>query len=121
MKRLSRPTVPEQQLISVLATLGERYGTDYVREHKVKDGAWYVAHVDFAWPEERLVIEVYGGPHYKPALDRLGTREADDAARIAQIEEAGWSVLIVRDTELAQVRWVLALEQVRTFLKKSRN
>ena len=48
--RIARPTAPEQQMMSVLATLGERYGEDYLREHKIKEGDWYVTHVDFAFP-----------------------------------------------------------------------
>jgi very-short-patch-repair endonuclease len=68
-----------------------------------------------------LVIEVYGGPHYKPALDRNGTRQEDDARRIAEIREAGWAVLIVRDTELTRQRWAALVERVRVFLDTGRD
>jgi very-short-patch-repair endonuclease len=116
--RLARPTAPEQQMMSVLATLGERYGEDYVREHKIKEGEWYVTHVDLAWPATRHVIEVYGGPHYKPALDRTGTRQEDDRQRIAEITAAGWAVLVVEDTALTQARWAATVEEVRRFLDR---
>jgi hypothetical protein len=116
--RLARPTAPEQQMMSVLATLGERYGPDYVREHKIMDGEWYVAHVDLAWPATGHVIEVYGGPHYKAALDRTGTRQEDDRRRLAEITVAGWSVLVVEDTALIQARWAATVEAVRTFLER---
>jgi very-short-patch-repair endonuclease len=118
--RLARPTAPEQQMMSVLATLGERYGEDYVREHKIKEGEWYVTHVDFAWPGTGRVIEVYGGPHYKPALDRTGTRQEDDRQRVAEIAAAGWAVLVVEDTALTQARWAATVEEVRAFLDRGR-
>lgn len=82
---------------------------------------WYCGHVDYAWPEKRLVIEAYGGPHYKPALDRKGTRQEDDARRIAGIRAAGWAVMIVRDTELTRRRWAAMVERVRTFLDTGRD
>src|SRR5258707_329832 len=79
-----RPTIPEQQLLSVLAMLGERYGEDYAREVKIKEAdGWFLTHVDVAWPSERLAIEVYGGPHHKPFFDPAGTRGREDADRIA--------------------------------------
>jgi very-short-patch-repair endonuclease len=118
--RVARPTAPEQQMMSVLATLGERYGEDYLREHKIMDGGWYVTHVDFAWPATGRVIEVYGGPHYKPALDRTGTRQEDDRQRVAEITAAGWAVLVVEDTALTQARWAATVEAVRTFLDRGR-
>ncbi len=115
-KRLARPTAPEQQMMSVFATLGERYGDDYLREYKIMDGDWYVTHVDFCVPDRGLAVEVYGGPHYKPALDRTGTRQEDDRQRIREFTAAGWTVLIVEDTALTQARWSDTVEIVRAFL-----
>ena len=116
-----RPTVPEQQLWSVLAALGERYGDDYEREYKIKgaDGQ-YLTHVDYAWPSAGLVIEVYGGPHHKPFFDPEGTRGQDDADRIDLVKAAGWQVLIVRDSELVQKRWQGTLDKVERFLARGR-
>src|SRR5690348_5157908 len=67
---LAQPTAPEMRMWSVLAALQEQYQSDYVREYKITaDDGWYCGHVDYAWPERSLVLEVYGGPHYKAALD----------------------------------------------------
>ncbi len=121
-KRRGRPSVPEQQMLGVLATLGERYGEDYTREHKITAGdGWYVAHVDFAWPRDRLVIEVYGGPHYKPFFDPGGDRDSKEARRILAIESVGWEVLIVRDYEMKEKTWLRAVEKVKGFLDEHRD
>jgi len=120
-KRRGRPSVPEQQMLGVLATLGERYGEDYTREHKITAGdGWYVAHVDFAWPRDHLVIEVYGGPHYKPFFDPGGDRDSKEARRIQAIESVGWEVLIVRDYEMKEKTWLRAVEKVTQFLDAHR-
>lgn len=120
-KRRGRPSVPEQQMLGVLATLGERYGEDYTREHKIAAGdGRYVAHVDFAWPRDHLVIEVYGGPHYKPFFDPGGDRDSKEARRIQAIESVGWEVLIVRDYEMKEKTWLRAVEKVTQFLDAHR-
>ena len=116
--RRGQPSVPEQQMIGVLAVLGERYGEDYQHEAKIKDGDWYISHVDFAWPQDRQIIEVYGGPHYKPELDRTGTRQADDARRIATLQSVGWEVLIVFDYEITRDTWTTVVEKVERFLNQ---
>ena len=120
-KRRGRPSIPEQQMLGVLATLGEQYGVDYVREHKITayDG-WYVTHVDFAWPENRLVIEVYGGPHYKTFFDPDGDRDSKEARRIKAIESVGWEVLIVHDYDMKEKTWLDSVEKVRDFLNAQR-
>lgn len=119
---LAQPSAPEMRMWSVLAALQEQYQSDYVREFKVAaDDGWYCGHVDYAWPDKRLVIEVYGGPHYKPALDKKGTRQEDDARRIAEIGAAGWAVMIVRDTELTRHRWAAMVQRCRVFLDTGRD
>lgn len=107
-------------MIGVLAVLGERYGEDYYHEAKIKDGDWYISHVDFAWPAaaDRQIIEVYGGPHYKPELDRTGTRQEDDARRIATLRSVGWEVLIVYDYEITRDAWTTVVEKVERFLNR---
>jgi hypothetical protein len=117
--RRGRPSVPEQQMLGVLAVLGERYGEDYQHEAKIKDGDWYITHADVAWPE-RLIIEVYGGPHYKPFFDRMGQRDEDQERRIATLQSVGWRVLIVYDYELTRDAWLATVEKVARFLNQQR-
>jgi very-short-patch-repair endonuclease len=116
-----RPTVPEQQLWSILSALGERYGTDFEREFKIRTPeGWYLTHVDYAWPSLGYVIEMYGGPHHKAFFDPRGNRQEEDAARIARIEAAGWTVLVVRDAEVTRERWRSTLVKVERFLARGR-
>jgi len=119
--RRGKPTVPEQQMMSVLGTLGERYGEDYQREYKITDGDWYMTHVDVAWPADRLIVEVYGGVHREPFFDRTGTRVADDARRVREIESVGWDVLVVHDYEMSRDNWLAAVEKVQRFLGEGRD
>jgi very-short-patch-repair endonuclease len=89
-------------MIGLLAVLGERY----------------ISHVDFAWPQYHRILEFYGGPHYKPELDRRGTRHEDDARRIATLESVGWHVLIVFDFEISRDAWPTVIEKVERFLRQ---
>lgn len=116
--RRGQPSVPEQQMIGVPAVLGERYGEDYYHEAKIKNGDWYISHADFAWPENRQIIEVYGGPHYKPELDCTGTRQEGDAWRIATLQSVGWEVLVVYDYEITRDTWTTVVEKVERFLNQ---
>jgi very-short-patch-repair endonuclease len=116
--RRGRPSIPEQQMIGLLAVLGERYNADYYHEAKIKDGDWYISHVDFAWPQNRRILEVYGGPHYKPELDRTGARHEEDARRIATLETVGWDVLIVFDFEISRDTWPTVIKKVERFLRQ---
>jgi hypothetical protein len=50
--RRVHPTVPEQQMLGILATLGERDGIDFHREYKIAPGLY----ADIAFPTDRLVI-----------------------------------------------------------------
>ena len=119
--RRAHPTVPEQQMMGLLAGAGEHYRQDYQREHKITtpDGR-FVTHVDFAWPEERLALEVYGGVHYGRYFDADGQRSADDARRVRAVESTGWEVLVVRDDELTQDRWSATLDRVTAWLEDNR-
>lgn len=116
------PYSTEQRMLGLLAELGERYRLDYQREYTVRDEAndWYVTHVDFAWPKEQLVIEVYGGVHRDSFFDPTGTRAEDDRQRIDDVQACGWRVLIVHDTELTRKRWRGTVAKVAAFLDKGR-
>lgn len=120
--RRRMPYASEQRMMGLLAELGERYRIDYQREYKIRDDAndWYVTHVDVAWPADRLVIEVYGGVHREQFFDPKGTRDQEDADRIADVKACGWRVLIVHDTELARKRWPATVAKVEKFLDEGR-
>ncbi len=49
---------------------------------------------DFHWPQRRLVVEVDGPPHGRPASIR------DDARKDAKFRQAGWTVLRCTDREV---------------------
>jgi len=116
------PYSSEQRMMGLLSELGERNRIDFQREYSIRDepNDWYVTHVDFAWPADRLVIEVYGGVHRERFFDPKGTRDQEDADRIADVKACGWRVLIVHDTELARTRWPATVVKVETFLDEGR-
>ncbi len=116
--RRAHPSVPEQQMIGALAVLGERYGEDYYHDAKIKDGDWYITHADFVWRQDGLIVEVYGGPHYKPELDPMGTRQEKDERMIATLRSVGWTVLIVYDYEMTRDTWTTVVETVEHFLNQ---
>ncbi len=114
--RLTHPTIAEQQMVAALAAAGERYGVDYEREFKIAPSL----HADFAWPEDRLVVEMYGGIHSREFFSRGGARENDDARRIGRIEALGWEVLVIDYRALSQERWAATVERVAAFLEEGR-
>ena len=115
--RLTHPTIAEQQMVAALAAAGERYGVDYEREFKIAPSL----HVDFAWPEDRVIVEVYGAIHSREFFSRGGARESDDARRIGRIEALGWEVLVIDYRALSQERWVTTVERVAAFLEAGRS
>jgi len=114
--RLTHPTIAEQQMVAALAAAGERYGVDYEREFKIAP----CLHADFAFPEDRLIVEVYGGIHSREFFSRGGARESDDARRIGRIEALGWEVLVIDYRALSQERWAATVERVAAFLEEGR-
>jgi len=114
--RLTHPTIAEQQMVAALAAAGERYGVDYEREFKIAP----CLHADFTFPEDRLIVEVYGGIHSREFFSRGGARESDDARRIGRIEALGWEVLVIDYRALSQERWAATVEQVAAFLETGR-
>ena len=114
--RLTHPTIAEQQMVAALAAAGERYGVDYEREFKIAPSL----HADFAFPEDRLIVEVYGGIHSREFFSRGGARESDDARRIGRIEALGWEVLVIDYRALSQEHWMTTVERVAAFLEEGR-
>jgi len=114
--RLTHPTIAEQQMVAALAAAGERYGVDYEREFKIAPSL----HVDFAWPDDRLIVEMYGAIHSREFFSRGGARESDDARRIGRIEALGWEVLVIDYRALSQEHWVTTVERVAAFLETGR-
>ena len=68
----------------LLVTAGLAPVTQYV----VRDGAQFVARVDFAWPAVRLAVEADGFAYHS---DRAAYRR--DRERLNQLERLGWRVL----------------------------
>jgi len=117
--RRLHPTVPEQQMMSVLAELGEHYRIDYQREYEIRDANdRLLTHVDFAWPRDHLAVEVYGPPHYEPFGDPKGDRAEKDVRRIQTVNSAGWEVLIVYDYEITRDVWIDMVDKVQAFLQE---
>lgn len=119
--RRAQPSAPEQQMMALLTIQGERYGETFHHEHKiVADDGWFIKYVDFAFPQERLVIEVYGGVHRDPFFSAGGTRQERDARLIAEVRAAGWRVEIIQDYELSAERWPATVRKVRRMLASAR-
>ncbi len=97
--RHERPTAPERAMIGLLDELGQREGADYFREYRVAPGVY----ADFAWPERKLAVEVYGSAHDAEFFLARGIVERE--ARRADIyAEAGWRVRVVTDHDLTEGR-----------------
>ena len=62
----------------------------------VEDGAW-LARVDLAWPDQRLIVEYDGEYH----LD--GRQIAEDDVRLAALVAAGWHVIRLSAADLRQM------------------
>ena len=112
-----RASHDEQRMMKLLAGLGQGdllagEAVDYQREHRVAPST----HVDFAWPDRRLALEVYGGAHRVLAFDRDGMRAEREAVREERIRSAGWDLLIVTDRDLTARNWPTTSDRVASFL-----
>lgn len=112
-----RASNDEQRMMKLLAELGQGdllAGEDvlYDREYKVASSL----HVDFAWPDERKALEVYGGIHQVLALDPDGVRAAREATREERIRAAGWELLTVTDRDLTARTWPATSDRIAAFL-----
>ncbi|WP_369131939.1 endonuclease domain-containing protein [Modestobacter sp. I12A-02662] len=74
----------------------------------VADGV-FLARVDFAWPEARLVVEYEGAYHFE------GVQVVRDDRRIARLLAAGWRVIRVSAADLRDLDAVV--ERVRVALR----
>ncbi|HEU5422239.1 MAG TPA: exonuclease domain-containing protein [Nitrolancea sp.] len=118
--RRAHPTMPERAMLRVLADLGQEEGWDYYREYKLVpqpppqpapddpragDGSgdrWYGTplYPDFAWPEQKLAVEVYGSAHDSDWLRRRGIVQREER-RLATYAQEGWRVVTVTERDLA--------------------
>lgn len=97
--RHDHPTTPERATIALLDELGQREGQDYFREYRVAPGVY----ADFAWPDQKLAVEVHGSAHDAAFFLAQGMAERE-ARRTAVYREAGWSVRVVTERDLGPER-----------------
>ena len=97
--RREQPTRPEREMVGLLKELGAEEGRDYQREHKVVPGVY----ADFAWPERKVAVEVYGGAHQAAFFLERGM-EAREERRTAVYAREGWTVQVVTDRDLREER-----------------
>jgi hypothetical protein len=112
-----RASHDEQRMMKLLAELGQGdllagEPVEYAREYKVASST----HVDFAWPSEGKILEVYGGIHRVTALDPDGQRATREAAREQRIRAAGWELLTITDCDLTARNWATTSDRVAAFL-----
>ena len=65
------------------------------------DGAW-LARVDLAWPEQRLIVEYDGEHHFE------GLQIAKDDVRLRSLVEAGWRVIRLSAADLRDMEGVVS-------------
>ena len=82
----------EAQVLRLLLAAGFRAP---VCQHEIRDGAVFVARVDFAWPAQRVVLEVDGFQYHDgPA------KFVEDRHRANRLAALGWSVITTTLREL---------------------
>jgi hypothetical protein len=118
--RRAHPTAPERAMMRVLDDLGQQEGRDYYREYKLVpqppplptaddprggEGVgdqWYGTplYPDFAWPAQKLAVEVYGSAHDSDWLRSRGIVQREER-RLATYAQEGWRVVTVTEHDLA--------------------
>ena len=73
-----------------------------VAQHRVYDGARFVARVDFGWPEQRVALEYDGLWHAEPG------QFAQDRERLNRLTAAGWRIVFVTAADLRRPEQLLA-------------
>ncbi len=74
-------------------------------------------HADFAWPEQRRAIEVWGGVHTEDHFVRQERVREANTRQIERARAAGWEVMIITDKDLRRDNWEETRERVRGFLE----
>jgi hypothetical protein len=82
-------------------------------QYEIWDDGRLLARVDFAWPEERLLVEYEGAYHFD------GVQIVRDDARIAALEAAGWRVIRISAADLRDLEALVA--RVRAALLGARS
>jgi hypothetical protein len=72
-----------------------------VPQFVVTDGERWLAQVDLAWPEARLVVEYEGAYHFKE------NQIVKDDGRYARLEAAGWTVIRLLAADLRDLDGVV--------------
>src|SRR4051794_2783624 len=73
-----------------------------VPQFVVTDHGRWLAQVDLAWPEAKLVVEYEGAYHFE------GTQIAKDDSRYARLIAAGWRVIRLSSADLRDMDAVVA-------------
>jgi DNA polymerase-3 subunit epsilon len=135
--RRAHPTAPERAMMRVLDDLGQQEGRDYYREYKLvplpppqpapddpqavgrSGDRWYGTplYPDFAWPEQKLAVEVYGSAHDSDWLRSRGIVQREER-RLATYAQEGWRVVTVTEHDLAD-RPEMVRERLRRVLDEA--
>ncbi|WP_170121236.1 endonuclease domain-containing protein [Geodermatophilus tzadiensis] len=73
-----------------------------VPQYEVVEGGRWLARVDLAWPEQRVIVEYEGAHHFD------GVQIVVDDARLARLVAAGWTVVRVAAHDLRALDDVVA-------------
>ncbi|SDF23563.1 Protein of unknown function [Blastococcus aurantiacus] len=87
-----RSESPPESWVRVACALGG-LPAPVLQYEVVEDGAW-LARVDLAWPEQRLIVEYDGEHHFE------GLQIVKDDARLAALVAAGWRVIRLSAADL---------------------
>jgi len=104
-----RSESPPESWVRVACVLGGLPAP--VPQYDVLEDARWLARVDLAWPEHRLVVEYEGEHHFE------GVQIARDDARLARLVAAGWRVIRLAAHDLRSMDAVV--ERIRAALAVS--
>jgi hypothetical protein len=87
-----RSESPPESWVRVACVLGGLPAP--VPQYEIVHGGAWLARVDLAWPEQRVVVEYEGEHHFD------GLQIARDDARLARLTAAGWTVIRLSAADL---------------------